>query len=105
MAHFAYVVDGIVNNVYVVANAVITDDAGVEHESIGQQFLSSLFDLPSENFIQCSYNGAFRGHYPGLGWSYRADLDAFIPLKPAPNSEVAEWVLNEETFTWEPVEV
>ena len=45
----------------------------------------------------------FRGNYAGIGFQYREDLDAFIPPQPQPTDEVAEWVLNEETFLWEPV--
>ena len=41
---------------------------------------------------------ALRGNYAGIGYTYYEDLDAFIPPKPD-----GEWVLNEETFSWEPV--
>jgi hypothetical protein len=101
MAHFAYVVDGLVDRVEVVVNSVITDKNGLEVEALGQQFLATLYGLPPESFIQCSYNSNFRGVYPGIGYTYEGTLDAFIPPKP----EDGEWVLNEETFTWEPVEV
>jgi hypothetical protein len=47
----------------------------------------------------------FRGNYAGIGYSYDEALDAFISPKPEPTDEVADYVLNEETFTWEPVEV
>jgi hypothetical protein len=43
----------------------------------------------------------FRGNYAGIGFFYDEGLDAFIP----PKADVGDWVLNEETFTWEPVEV
>jgi hypothetical protein len=46
----------------------------------------------------------FRGNYAGIGYTYDEALDAFIPLKPEPTDEVADYVLDEETFTWEPVE-
>jgi hypothetical protein len=46
----------------------------------------------------------FRGNYAGIGYTYDEALDAFISPKPDPNDEVSDWVLNEETFTWEPVE-
>ena len=95
MAHFAYVVDGVVQQVHVVANPVITDDDGVEHEEWGQEFLGTLHGLPSENFIQCSYNASMRGNYPGRGFTYDSGLDAFIGLKP-----FESWVLDEATCLW-----
>lgn len=103
MAHFAYVVDGVVQRVHVVANDVITVD-GVEDEALGQQFLAGLHGFTAEQFVQCSYNGTIRVNYPGPGWSYDSDRDAFIPPKPEPSEEVTDWVLNEETCLWEPVE-
>ena len=39
---------------------------------------------------------AFRGNYAGIGYEYKEDLDAFIPLQPFPS-----WELNETTFLWE----
>lgn len=56
---------------------------------------------------RCSYNtrggehpdgsdAAFRKNYPGVGWSYDADRDAFIPPQP-----YASWTLNEDSCLWE----
>ena len=42
----------------------------------------------------------FRGNYAGIGFTYDESLDAFIPPKPEPTDEIADWVLDEETFTW-----
>jgi hypothetical protein len=42
----------------------------------------------------------FRKNYAGIGFTYDAERDAFIPPKP----EEGEWILNEETCLWEPVE-
>ena len=78
MAHYAYVVDGVVQRVHVLANPVITDSQGVEQEALGQDFLANLHGLVAENFIQCSYNGNFRGIYPGVGYSYDRVTDVFI---------------------------
>ena len=47
----------------------------------------------------------FRGNYAGIGYTYDEPLDAFLAPKPEPADGIADWVLNEETFTWEPVEV
>ena len=43
-----------------------------------------------------SYSGSIRFNYAGIGYSYDADRDAFIPPKP-----FASWLLNEESCLWE----
>lgn len=42
----------------------------------------------------------FRGNYAGVGFTYHEDLDAFVGPKPAEG----DWVLDEATFSWVPVE-
>lgn len=86
MAHYAVVVNNIVQDVHVLNNAVITDDDGVEHEEWGRAFLANLHGYEPEQLIQCSYNANFRGAYPGVGFTYDAELDEFV----APVVEVAE---------------
>jgi hypothetical protein len=44
-----------------------------------------------------SYNGNIRKNYAGIGFTYDADLDAFIPPSPFDS-----WILDEETAQWEP---
>lgn len=39
---------------------------------------------------------AFRKNYAGIGFTYDATRDAFIPPKPYPS-----WILNEESCLWE----
>ena len=39
----------------------------------------------------------FRKNYAGIGYTYRPDLDAFVPPQPYPS-----WILNTETCLWEP---
>ena len=29
--------------------------------------------------LRCSYHGNIRSAYPGIGWTYDADLDEFVP--------------------------
>lgn len=103
MAHYALVKNGIVETVHVLNNAVITDEDGVEHEDWGQTFLAELHGYNPEQLIQCSYNGNFRGNYPGPGFTYDAAFDAFIPPQPELSEGIVGWVLNEETFQWEPI--
>jgi hypothetical protein len=59
-------------------NKVITDTQGVEQEAMGQEFLGSLYGENPEHFIQCSYNGNFRGVYPGVGFTYDPMADVFV---------------------------
>jgi hypothetical protein len=44
---------------------------------------------------QTSYSGSFRKNFAGIGYTYNADLDAFIPPKPYPS-----WVLDDATCQW-----
>jgi hypothetical protein len=93
MAHFAEIDNnGVVLRVIVVANHDTADAAGVEKEHIGAAFCERLF---GGTWKQTSYNGNKRKNYAGIGYSYDAGRDAFIPPKPY-NS----WVLVEETCQW-----
>ena len=93
MAHFAKLNENnIVLEVLVVNNDVL--DASNE-EASGIAFLTQLFNGYS-NWKQTSYNGNIRKNYAGIGYTYDAARDAFIPPKLF-NS----WVLDEETCRWE----
>ena len=93
MAHFAKLDDNnIVTQVIVVANKDTADAFGVEKEHIGAAFCERLF---GGTWKQTSYNGNKRKNYAGIGYTYDAGRDAFIPPKPF-NS----WVLVEETCQW-----
>lgn len=48
-------------------------------------------------WVECFKKGAQRGNYPGPGYSYNAELDAFIPPK-----DFDSWVLDENTLLWIP---
>lgn len=77
MAHFARVENGVVTQVIVVSNEVITDENGVESEAIGVAFCKSLFGEDTE-WVQTSYNCNFRGFYAGIGSLYDAETDMFV---------------------------
>lgn len=97
MAHFAKLnPNNIVEQVIVVSNDVILDENGVEQEELGINFCKNLFGQ-STVWKQTSYNNSFRKNYAGIGYTYDAIRDAFIPPKPY-NS----WILNEETCVWDP---
>jgi hypothetical protein len=98
MAHFAKVNNGIVEQVIVAE----------------PEFFDTFVDSSPGQWIQTSYNTrggvhynpetgepsadqskALRKNYAGIGYSYDATRDAFIPPKP-----YASWVLDEQTCLW-----
>jgi len=94
MAHFAEIdSNNIVLRVIVVSNKDTADANGVENESIGAAFCEQLL---GGTWKQTSYNGNMRKNYAGIGYTYRADIDAFVPPQPYPS-----WVLNTNTAQWE----
>ena len=94
MAHFAKVVDGVVEKVTVVSNDVMLDEEGAEQESLGQAFLNAQFG--EATWIQCSYNDNIRGHFPSVGSVYDSANDIFHEAQPFPS-----WTLNTDTGYWE----
>ena len=106
MANFAKIgLNGKVLEVQSVNNSVLLDSNGTEQEQKGIDFLTKQTNWPI--WVQCSYNTRqgvhitggtpFRKNYPGVGYIYDEDNDAFIPKKPHSN-----FVLNETTGLWEP---
>lgn len=96
MAHFAKLDENnIVLQVIVVGNSTINDLPFPESEPVGVAFCQSLFGHDT-NWQQTSYNANFRKNYAGIGFTYDAALDAFIPPKPYPS-----WILNTQTCLWE----
>ena len=94
MAHFAELdSNNQVLRVIVVDNRDTADATGQEDETIGIAFCRKLF---GGTWRQTSYNGNFRKNYAGIGYTFDAGRDAFIPPKPF-NS----WVLNESTCQWQ----
>jgi len=65
----------------------------------GESFLQNLYGT-SDTFKFCKYNGSQRKNYPGIGYTFDAERDAFIPPRPG-----EDWTLDEETCRWvEPAE-
>ena len=94
MAHFAQLDENnVVTQVIVVSNNELLDANGQEREELGVAFCQRLF---GGNWKQTSYNHNMRVRYAGIGYSYNADLDAFVPPKP-----YASWTLNTETASWD----
>jgi hypothetical protein len=94
MAHFAELdANNVVLRIVVVGNADTSDANGVEKEHIGAAFCERLF---GGTWKQTSYNGNMRKNYAGIGFTYNASIDAFVPPKPYPS-----WVLNNTTANWD----
>jgi len=90
MAHFAHITNGIVDQVIVIEADVLA---------------TGHWGDPSE-WVQTSYNTSggvhlgngtpLRKNFAGIGFTYDATRDAFIPPK-----SFASWVLNEDTCQWD----
>ena len=94
MAHFAEIDQfGKVKRVIVVGDADTSDASGVEKEHIGAAFCERLF---GGTWKQTSYNANFRKNYAGIGYTYDANIDAFVPPQPYPS-----WTLNAATAQWQ----
>ena len=104
MAHFAKLDNNIVLAVHALDNHVTADSEGVEDENIGVAYLTKIHK--HSNWKQTSYNTIggvhqlggtpFRKNFAGIGYTYDAVKDAFIPPKP-----YSSWTLNEDTCRWE----
>ena len=89
MSHFAKVLDGKVIQVIVAE----------------PEFFNTFVDTSPGTWIQTSYNTygnqhpegrPLRKNYAGIGFTYDAIRDAFIPPKP-----YESWLLNDETCLWD----
>lgn len=88
MSHFAKVLNGIVTQV-IVAEA---------------EFFDTFVDSSPGQWIQTSYNThggqhpenrPLRKNFAGIGYTYDAERDAFIPPKPE-----GDYALDDETCLW-----
>lgn len=96
MAHFAKLdSDNKVIDVLVLDNKEIIDENGNESEQKGIDFLSSRL---GGRWIQTSYNGKFRKHFAGIGFTYDEVNDCFIPpyIVPKTNQPFPSWILKED---------
>lgn len=87
MAHYAFLdSNNIVTEVIV---GVDENEGGIDWEQHYGQFRG-------QTCKRTSYNGNIRKNYAGIGYTYDATRDAFIPPKP-----FASWLLNETSCNWE----
>jgi hypothetical protein len=94
MAYFAEL-DG--NNIVINVHRVHSDalDSNDEENS-GIAFLTEWSGKPFKG-KKCAYDGSIRKNYPGVGFFYDEQKDAFIAPKPFDS-----WTLNPNTCLWEP---
>ena len=93
MAHYAKIDENnIVQQVIVVDNKDTADAFGVEKEYIGAAFCERLL---GGTWKQTSYNANFRKNYAGIGYTFDAARDAFIPPRPSDDA-----TLDEATCQW-----
>jgi len=80
MAHFAMLDENnIVKNIIVISNNDIKNLPFPESEPLGIELCKLYSGKPDSNWKQTSYNGNFRGMYAGIGYSYDAVNDVFVP--------------------------
>ena len=84
MAHFAEILDGVVQRVIVVHD---------NEEANGAQFCQ---DLLGGEWVQCSYNNRIRKQFPSAGFAYNSTADVFVAPKPYPS-----WTLD-SNHDWQP---
>ena len=71
---------------------VLVGDNGAPDE--GESFMKSL----GGTWVKTSYNGNIRKNFAGIGFTYDAVRDAFIP--PKPDCHPNKVTLDEETCIW-----
>ena len=97
MAHYAFLDE---NNI--VTEVIVGKDEGedgVDWEQHYGAFRGQTCKRTSYNTIGGVHSGGgtpYRKNYAGIGYTYDADRDAFIPPQP-----FASWQLNEDTCLWD----
>ena len=103
MAHYALInSDNIVTQVITGIDESNTETLPSEFSS-WEEFYGSIHNCTCK---RTSYNTKknvhleggtpFRGNYAGIGYTYDADNDVFLPVKP-----YESWTLNTDTWAWE----
>jgi hypothetical protein len=102
MAHFAKLDS---NNIVIFVTVGRQEDDGKEAEltsRTGDVYKQTSYNTrggvhyQADGTPSADQSKAFRKNYAGLGYTYDAQRDAFIPPKP-----YASWLLNEDTCLWE----
>ena len=98
MAHYAFLnSENFVIEVIVGKNE---SENNIDWEQYYGEFRNQICKRTSYNTLSGAHNNGgtpFRKNYAGVGFTYDATRDAFIPPKP-----FASWILNEESCQWTP---
>lgn len=77
-------------------NKVIRVTVGDNNDPAGDEGYQWLIDNLGGTWIKTSYNGNIRKNYAGIGYTYDAVRDAFIPPKPQNaigfDEETCQWI-------------
>ena len=100
MAHYAFLNENnVVTEVIVGRDEDEVVDGISDWEAYYGEFRGQTCKRTSYNTQAGQYIGdgtPFRKNYAGIGYTYDADRDAFIPPKPFDS-----WVLNDDTCVWD----
>lgn len=100
MAHYAKISDGQVVDVQVIVNGAFDNPETWLTETFGGTWMQTSYNTRggvhyTEGQPSSDQTKALRFNYAGVGFTYDADRDAFIPPKPFDS-----WVLDEATCLW-----
>ena len=96
MAHYAFLDE---NNI-VTEVIVGVDEGDIDYEQLYGDFRGQACKRTSYNTVgNVHRNGGtpYRGNYAGIGYTYRSDIDAFVPPQPFPS-----WTLD-ANVQWQPL--
>ena len=99
MGHFAKVVDGKVTQVIVAEPEffqTFVDSSPGQWLQTSYNTRGGVHYQPDSNTPSADQSKALRKNYAGVGYTYDAAKDAFIPPQP-----FASWTLNNTTCLWE----
>lgn len=99
MTHFAKVRDGFVVDIIVAEPEffeTFVDSSPGQWIQTSYNTRGGVHCQPNSNEPSADQSKALRKNYAGIGYTYDAQRDAFIPPKP-----FASWVLNEDSCLWE----
>jgi hypothetical protein len=81
MGYFAKIDDGVVTEVISISNDVLGEPTLTfpDTEGAGRAFIANTLRLEGE-WRQTSFNGSFRGTYAGIGYTFDAERNQFVPF-------------------------
>jgi hypothetical protein len=116
MAHYAIIRDGIVEQVITGVDETVTQGEVGGSTEAWEAFYAAQPWWNGATVRRCSYHANIRHNYPGIGWTWDEDADAFYAPRPFPSWTLDDdyrWVApvpypdddgnytwNEETQTW-----